>query len=43
MPGLQRLRLVSHSLQNHVQLPALQGLLGLTELCVNDRVLVPGT
>ncbi len=41
MPGLQRLRLVSHSLQNHVQLPALQGLLGLTELCVNDRVLVP--
>ena len=41
MPGLQKLRLVSHSLQNHVQLPALQGLPGLTELRVNDRVLVP--
>ncbi len=41
MPGLQRLVLVLHSLRFHVQLPALQGLPGLTELCVNDRVLVP--
>jgi hypothetical protein len=41
MPGLQTLMLVSHSLRNYVQLPALQGLPGLTELRVNDRVLVP--
>ncbi len=41
MPRLQRLMLVPHSLRNHVQLPALQGLPGLTELCVNECVLVP--
>jgi hypothetical protein len=41
MPGLQRLVLVLHNAQNHVRLPALQGLPGLTELRVNNRVLVP--
>ena len=41
MPGLQRLALVPFSKQTHVRLPALQGLPGLTELSVNERVLVP--
>ena len=41
MPGLQRLELKLVGSGNHVQLPALQGLQSLTELCVNDRVLVP--
>jgi hypothetical protein len=41
MPRLQRLALVPLSDRTHVRLPALQGLPGLTELCVNDRVLVP--
>jgi hypothetical protein len=41
MPGLQRLALVLHSVRTHAQLPALQGLSGLTMLLVNDRVLVP--
>ena len=41
MPRLQRLALVPLSDRTNVRLPALQGLPGLTELCVNDRVLVP--
>ncbi len=41
MPGLQRLVVVLHGVQIHKRLPALQGLPGLTALCVNDRVLVP--
>jgi hypothetical protein len=42
MPGLQRLALVLDGSGNHVQLPTLQGLPGLTELCISPRVLVPG-
>ncbi len=41
MPGLQRLVLVPHSIRPNVRLPALQGLPGLTALCVNQFVLVP--
>jgi len=41
MPGLQRLALELHGSGNHVRLPALQGLPGLTELCVNDGVWLP--
>ncbi len=41
MPGLQRLVLVLDNTTTQVQLPALQGLPGLTELRVNYRVLVP--
>ncbi len=41
MPGLQRLVVMLHGIQIHNQLPALQGLPGLTALCVNDGVLVP--
>jgi len=41
MPGLQRLALMLDGLGNHVRLPALQGLAGLTELFISARVLVP--
>jgi len=41
MPGLRRLALVPLSPRNHVRLPALQGLPGLTRLSINERVLVP--
>ena len=41
MPGLQRLKLELDGSRNHVRLPALQGLQGLTELIITPRVLVP--
>ncbi len=41
MLGLQRLALVLEGSEKHVRLPALQGLPGLTVLCINNRVLVP--
>jgi hypothetical protein len=37
MPGLQRLALMLDGLGNHVRLPALQGLAGLTELFISAR------
>ena len=41
MPDLQRLKLTLEGSGDHVRLPALQGLQGLTELIVTTRVLVP--
>ena len=41
MPGLQRLALVLDGSGDHVQLPALQGLQGLTQLYISPHVLLP--